>query len=409
MLYLEKRHETLSDEPWSEIKASATIDTIVQQCLALFQADNLWPLHPDLIENYDLKQTPTSLWHGTAGTIWALTQLHLTNNNLPSVNFEPYLDLLINRQSEWLSQIDASLKIDPATPGYLLGYTGAYMVQWRIKKDPNILNKIEQLIQTNINNPNNELMWAAPGMMLVALFLHKDTKEKRWLDLYHQAAIYMLSIYKYDENIDSKIWTQYMYGSEAKHLGLVHGFAGNAVALLKGIHLFEATQQRKIIDDIERTFINTAIVEDELANWLPCVGKPRPGREDMLVHICHGAPGMAIGLADLWELGSKKSQALLLKAGNLVWAAGPLEKPWGLCHGTAGNGYVFLKLYDLTKEEIWLTRARQFGMHAIKQYEQAAEKYGMIRTDAWCGDLGLALFLQSCIAQNSEFPMIDYF
>ncbi|MFN7097571.1 MAG: lanthionine synthetase LanC family protein, partial [Gammaproteobacteria bacterium] len=176
-----------------------------------------------------------------------------------------------------------------------------------------------------------------------------------------------------------------------------------------GIDLLNEEQQIEVVTDIQFTFINTAMIENELANWPPCIGNPRPGREDILVHLCHGAPGMVIGLADLWHLGSTQTQELLIKAGNLIWAAGPLVKPWGLCHGTAGNGYVFLKLYDLTKNDVWLTRARQFAMHAITQSELAREKYGMIRTDAWCGDTGLALFLQSCIQKKADFPMVDYF
>lgn len=409
MLYLTQRHEALTDEPWSESKANTIIKSIVQQCLASFQADCFWPLHPDIHESYALTKTPTSLWHGAAGTIWALAQLNQNDKNLPIINFEPYLDLLITRQTEWLSQADASFEIDPDAPGYLLGYAGSYMVQWKITKNPTILDKIEHLIQSNITNPINELMWAAPGMMLIAVFLYEDTHEERWINLYRQCASYLLDTYEYDENIDSRIWTQHMYGFVTKNLGLVHGVAGNAMPFLKGIDLLNEEQQLETVTDIEFTFTNTAIVKDQLVNWPAFIGKGRPGRETMMVQICHGAPGMVIGLAELWHLGSKLSQELLIKAGNLIWTAGPLVKPWGLCHGTAGNGYAFLKLYDLTKDEIWLNRARQFAMHAIKQSEVAKEKYGMIRTDAWCGDTGLALFLQSCIQKNGDFPMIDYF
>jgi hypothetical protein len=409
MLYLPNRHELVIPDAWSESKAITTIQSIVQQCLDSFQPDIFWPLHPDIAESYNLTKLPTSLWHGAAGAIWALTQLSLNDKNLPTMDFEPYLDLLITRQTEWLSQTDASFDIDPEAPGYLLGYTGSYMVQWKVTKAPGILDKIEKLIQSNIANPVNELMWAAPGMMLIALFLHKDTQEERWVNLYRQCASYLLDVYDYDESIDSRIWTQHMYGFSTKNLGLVHGVAGNAMSFLKGIHFLNEEQQLEVVTDIEFTFTNTAIVEDQLANWPAFIGKGRPGREPMMVQICHGAPGMVIGLADLWHLGSKNSQELLVKAGNLIWTAGPLVKPWGLCHGTAGNGYAFLKLYDLTKDEIWLNRARQFAMHAIKQYELAQEKYGMIRTDAWCGDTGLALFLQSCIQKQGNFPMVDYF
>jgi hypothetical protein len=37
-----------------------------------------------------------------------------------------------------------------------------------------------------------------------------------------------------------------------------------------------------------------------------------------------------------------------LKCGELIWQKGLLKKGPGLCHGVAGNGYVFLLLYRLT-------------------------------------------------------------
>ena len=58
---------------------------------------------------------------------------------------------------------------------------------------------------------------------------------------------------------------------------------------------------------------------------------------------------------------------------------------------------------------IWYERALQFAMHAIHQYETMRDHHACIRTDAWCGDLGLALYLQDCIDRRDEFPMMDYF
>jgi len=39
----------------------------------------------------------------------------------------------------------------------------------------------------------------------------------------------------------------------------------------------------------------------------------------------------------------------------------------GLCHGTGGNGYAFLKLYRRTGDAQWLDRARAFAMRGIEQ------------------------------------------
>ncbi|KAH9324623.1 hypothetical protein KI387_004801 [Taxus chinensis] len=60
---------------------------------------------------------------------------------------------------------------------------------------------------------------------------------------------------------------------------------------------------------------------------------------DKLVQWCHGAPGVAMTLC-------KAAQGLVRKV--------------GLCHGISGNTYTFLALYRLTKDKLYLHRAKAF-------------------------------------------------
>ena len=98
---------------------------------------------------------------------------------------------------------------------------------------------------------------------------------------------------------------------------------------------------------------------------------------------------------------------LLRQAGNAVWDAGPLAKGHGLCHGTAGNGYAFLVLYQRTGDAIWLERARAFAMHAIDQQTRMREEYGRGRYTLWTGDPGLAVYLWHCLAGAGGMPGLD--
>jgi hypothetical protein len=100
---------------------------------------------------------------------------------------------------------------------------------------------------------------------------------------------------------------------------------------------------------------------------------------------------------------------LLLEGGELTWRAGPLRKGAGLCHGTAGNGYAFLKLLERTGDELWLERARSFAMHAAKQIERSRAEHGRGRHTLWTGDLGAALYLRDCLTGSTRFPTLDYF
>ena len=92
-----------------------------------------------------------------------------------------------------------------------------------------------------------------------------------------------------------------------------------------------------------------------------------------------------------------------------MWIAGPLSKPPGLCHGTDGNGYAFLKLHAMTGDALWLERARAFAMHALAQSQAALESHGRHRFSLWSGDLGLALYLSGCLRSDAAFPTLDVF
>ena len=96
-------------------------------------------------------------------------------------------------------------------------------------------------------------------------------------------------------------------------------------------------------------------------NWPPVVGDTQKR-----LQWCHGAAGIVATVGDLMP------PDLMLAGAELTWQAGPLAKGAGLCHGTAGNGYAFLKAYAVTGDELWLERARRFAVHALEQAQRAA-------------------------------------
>lgn len=60
----------------------------------------------------------------------------------------------------------------------------------------------------------------------------------------------------------------------------------------------------------------------------------------------------------LWQV--FKEEKYLKEAADcaeVIWQRGLLRKGYGLCHGTAGNGYAFLSLYQQTQEKKYLYRA----------------------------------------------------
>lgn len=212
-----------------------------------------------------------------------------------------------------------------------------------------------------------------------------------------------------NKDLNLPLWQQEIYGIKACLVGMIHGFAGNLYALMQGFDYLEGSQQEKLIDYGLQLLNKTAVEDKQHANWLPSVGPAWKGSETAFLQICHGAPSMILSYANFWPYMTNKEKALLLKGAELTWHAGPLIKPWGLCHGTAGNGWTFLKMAHLAEDEQWIVRARQFAIHAIEQSKAMYEKYGQIRTDYWCGDLGLAMYLQACMNETEQFLTLDYF
>jgi lantibiotic modifying enzyme len=80
---------------------------------------------------------------------------------------------------------------------------------------------------------------------------------------------------------------------------------------------------------------------------------------DMLVHWCHGAPGVVYTLYHAHKLlgSDKRILRSLDRALQLVWERGILKKGVGLCHGVSGSGYTFLMMYRYTGAEEHLYRA----------------------------------------------------
>jgi hypothetical protein len=150
-----------------------------------------------------------------------------------------------------------------------------------------------------------------------------------------------------------------------------------------------------------------AFEEDGLANWPPLASMEslRGGRVPQIrLQWCHGAPGMVASLASVAP-GDDEHERLLLAGGELTWLAGPLAKGANLCHGTAGNGYAFLALFERTGDEQWLERARAFAMHAAAQVAQARAELGRGRYTLMTGDPGTAVYLADCLAGGGAFPL----
>ena len=367
MIYDETAHEPLTERPWDAAAAADAVAAIVADAEAALDGTT-WPVHPleyEPGETEDDLRDPATLYLGSSGIVWGLRALGSR------------LDLAAIADDA-LRRYRARPDFGAAVPGLYLGEAGILLVMQIVGSDDADRERLRELVLTNERNPAWELFWGSPGTIVAAREAGLDAERARSGELLLE---------QWDED---GLWTQEIGGRRRRILGPAHGLAGNVHAL------------RGLVDDgelrrrVEPPLRRYAVADGELVNW-----PPRVGDDCTRTQWCHGAPGIVITLGDVMP------RDLLLGGAELTWHAGPLAKGPGLCHGTAGNGYAFLRVYALTGDDLWLDRARRFAMHALEQVERAREAYGRGRYSLFTGDVGAALFARACADGDPRFPTMD--
>jgi hypothetical protein len=364
-VYDETAHEPLTAREWDPAFVDTAVAAIVAEAEASLD-DGVWPVHPreyDPGETEDDIRDPTTLYLGSSGVIWALRRLGSR------------LDVATIAE-EALRRYRMHPDFGAAVPGLYLGEAGILLVmQLAGARD---VERLRELVVANERNPTWELFWGSPGTMVAAREAGLAAERARSAELLLAACD------------GDGLWTQEIEGRRHQFIGPAHGFAGNVHAL-RGLVDDDELRER-----VERPLRAHAVADGDVVNW-----PPRVGDACTRVQWCHGAAGIVATLGDLLP------DELLLRGAELTWRAGPLAKGAGLCHGTAGNGYAFLRTYSVTGDELWLDRARRFAMHALEQVERARAEYGRGRFSLFTGDVGVALYARACVDGDPRFPTMD--
>ena len=396
------RHEPLTKERWSEPVARAAIARIADDALAAFEGERGWPTHP-LDEPHAPGYRYQMLYFGAGGVIWALARLAEVGAIEPlRIDFRAYLPDLFARNRE-TPEVAKN-----GTASYLMGDSGLLLLQWKLTRDPQVADRLFETVASNLRHPTQEALWGSPGSLLAAIHMAEQTADPRWAALLEQGLRVLWAQRTFDEPHGAWLWQQQMYGDTTRYLGAAHGYVGNVYPALRGAALLPADLVAEFatgaLDTLSPLALRSA---DGLINWHPRADRVRVIGRVPLMHDCHGAPGTVCRLASAPR--EPRWDALLRGAAELTWRAGPLAKGGGLCHGTAGNGYALLKLWRRSGDDVWLDRARTFAMHVIAQVDRAHSEHRAGRYSLWTGDVGVALYLWSCIVGDDAFPTLDVF
>jgi lantibiotic modifying enzyme len=395
-LYRPDAFEPLTDEPWNSERVRAAIRAIVADTDTSLRGPKLlW--RADSWDNWQATSPMKNLYVGAAGVLWALDELGRRGQA------ETALDLggLALRNLELFRarpDIPKFMKQSPlAESGFLTGESGILLVAYRVAPSDELADDLLARVRANVDNDAEEVMWGAPGTLIAARAMVEWTGDSRWRDACRETAEVLWSRREPDG-----FWTQRLYGQEVRGLTPPHGLVGNVQALRPVI---DAGRRKQLERETAAALARTAVVEDGLANWPPRDRPTLPGPDGQIrLQWCAGAPGIVIAAADYLD------EELLLAGAELPWRTGPknLDKGPGICHGTAGNGYAFLKAFTRTGDERWLERARKFAVHALDQVERLRAQRGRGRYSLWTGDLGVAIYAAECLEARSDYPFFDY-
>jgi lantibiotic modifying enzyme len=396
-MFDQSRHYPLKKIKWEPELVQHAIRDIADDAITQLDQSRELPLHP--LDDFG----GSGLYMGTTGVIWALTYL----NRVQAIATDRDFTALLEEQLS-ANEKESMGMPHPENSSYLFGELPILMLQFKFSRDGRIADKIFQSVQKNNSQPIREFMWGSAGSMLCTNFLRTWTSEARWQEVFLLQAERMLSEWERFDGI-GHLWSPDLYGEKHKYLGPVHGFAGNIIPLIEGRELLPLKRYEDICSKVMLTVINTAKTTETQANWAAVFDEADRIKTPNIVQYCHGAPGLVIALSKMPRGINARFDRVLEKGGELTWHAGPLRKGANLCHGTAGNGYAFLKLYQRTQNDVWLERARAFAMHAIDQYRTLKELYHQGRYSLWTGDLGTAVYLWDCINGEGNFPTVEVF
>ena len=373
-LYRPEAFERLTDTPWDEARVRDRIRDIVSDTDAAWRGPKLfWKAHE--WDGWHGTSPMKQLYTGTAGVLWALDRLRpsaetaLDLRQLAALNVEVFRE-----RPDYLKGLTLP---EPRAGALFTGEAGILLVAVRLG-NKEYTEDLRRRLVANVDNEAEEVFWGVPGSLIAAAAIGDDA-------IWNTLADALLN--RRDEN---GLWTQRLYGQEYQSLTPPHGLVG----------IVQALGSNGPKDDARRILAESAHRENGLANWPPRPRPELPGPDGQIrLQWCCGAPGIVIGAGEYLD------EELLLAGAELVWRAGPHgdEKGPNICHGTAGNGYAFLKTFERTGDERWLERARRFAMHALEQEQRMPSRYSL-----FTGGIGVALFAADCIDARTQYPIMDY-
>ncbi|XP_050352642.1 lanC-like protein 3 homolog [Nymphalis io] len=372
----------------------------------------------EILSNITKRLQPThknvegGLYVGITGV--SFTFYYLSKNQLLSEKRNSYIEKAL----EYLAPALVTSVGDKTS--FLLGDAGTYALATALKKEIGDKQFVEYLeayksLYNYYLNPKflkcggDEFFVGRAGYLAGALWLSREIQTQIFSneELYKICDIIVMSGREYSKRHRSPCPLMYHYYN-TEYLGAAHGlsFILQMLISVPGYLEFNTSAAH----DIKETVHFMSSLQTDGGNW-PCFMEEIGLSDHKLIHWCHGAPGIIYLVAKAYLV--FKDQKFLnacIKAGDAVWQKGLLRKGPGICHGVAGNGYVFLLLYRLTGEEKYLHRAIRFVDFMNTEEFMKDARLPDNPESLYEGTAGTACFLADILVpEMAEFPFQDVF
>nr|ACO14699.1 LanC-like protein 1 [Caligus clemensi] len=236
--------------------------------------------------------------------------------------------------------------------GYLGGISGplAFAASYSSQKSVYLKELLALKESKLFHESPEEFLYGKAGFLFALLLVKKNNPEFAEIDDVIESVISV--IVKIGSRDQGSLYYEW-HGKE--YLGAAHGYAGILSSLLRARSHLSPPQLDMIRGKIEELIL----LQYPSGNFPSSISS---SNGDRLVHWCHGAPGFV----DLYLLSydtfqDHKYLQIADKCLDVIWERGLLKKGFGLCHGSAGNGYAFLLAYKATKNTTHLYRALRFA------------------------------------------------
>lgn len=387
-------HEPLTNAPWDAAAARAFVVRIVREIDAAYDGTGTWAVHPEDAHG-DASYRMHGIYNGSAGTMWGLVRLASRYD----VALEHEYAREIARCEE--AYRDDSRETEMFVPSYFLGSVGIAFARYAISGERDALDRAETHMRANVGNPTREALWGSPGTAFAALLVRERDGDPRYDDLLRATQNELWETWSPGDDA-GLLWEQDLYGQRFRFTGAAHGAFGNFVPFVRARDLLSRSERAQSCERIVAMLARYAISDGEATNFWS-IGSPPSGTR---MQWCHGSPGIVTSLA-AYPTDDERIERALIAAGEGVWRAGPLRKGPTLCHGTAGNGFAFLRLAERTGDACWFARGEAFAMHAIRQVDAWRAEFGMPSASLWTGDVGVALYVDAVLRRDPAILTLD--